>query len=183
MTLPVGALEGLVQPDGYSCGAATVVAVRALRDPSYAASLRSPDRWRAEVLAAHREVRAFVDPVAGRASVPWPRLLGTPPWAVARRLSALSGRPWHPRTATPWRSGPLLAAVRTALEAGHPVPVYVGSRLLPRHVVLAVWAGGGLTVWDPAVGRVRPLGELRWPAVWVAVLPLSAPPPARRSRA
>lgn len=159
------ALEGLVQPDGYTCGAATVVAARALRDPAYAASLRSPGRWRAEVLAVHREVRGLVDPVAGRAAVPWPRLLGTPPWAVARRLTAATGRRW--RTARP-----RTADLRAALDAGAPVPLFVGSRLLPRHVVLAVGLDGrGPVVWDPAVGRTRPRGELRWPVTWAAVLP------------
>ncbi|QCC77904.1 hypothetical protein E2C04_13230 [Nocardioides daphniae] len=77
--------------------------------------------------------------------------------------------------------------VRAALEAGHPVALYLGSRTLPRHVVLALppqvsdttadrWA-----VYDPATGRVRHLpvarwtsgtvDECSWPVPWGVVAP------------
>jgi hypothetical protein len=69
-----------------------------------------------------------------------------------------------------------------ACAAGRPVPFYVGSRWLPRHVVLAVdTAPGGLQVYDPARGLVRPmrtsdfagstLGFGRWTKPWFVVLP------------
>lgn len=180
---PAAVLAGLVQPDGYTCGAATVVAARALRDPAYAARLRGPDAWRTEVLTAHREVRRLRDPaVTGAAALPWPRLLGTPPWAVARRLTATSGRRWRSVPVLPWRRTTALAALRATVGAGEPVPVFVGSRVLARHVVLAVGTtSDGLRAWDPATGRTTTvddeaftaarLGLGRWQVPWALVLP------------
>ena len=73
----------------------------------------------------------------------------------------------------------------------HPVPVYVGNRWLPRHVVLALGeAEGGLRCYEPARGRLvdvnraafgsRRLGVAGWSHAWWAVLP---PPGARRTPA
>lgn len=162
----------LVQPDQRSCGAACLVVARGLAEPAYARTMRDPDRWRAEVLRAHGEVTRPRD--GSRWGAPWPRALGTPPWAVARRLGITSGRRW--RTALPD-----LAAVTEAVRAGSPVPLFVGSRLLPRHVLLAVEVDAapdadGVRVYDPARGTVRPLADaLRtgWPRWWCAVLPVS----------
>jgi hypothetical protein len=66
------------------------------------------------------------------------------------------------------------------------VPVYVGNRLLPRHVVLVVAAAAGTwVVYDPARGGLvtvdaeqhaqdrLPFG--RWHRVWCAVLPRATP--------
>ncbi len=107
MTEP-GSLLGarLVQPDERSCGAAVLVVARALLDRGYAELLvsgRHPgtgfvlpgslaDRFRHETLAMHARVTGLVD-AAGRLQVPWPRALGTPPWAVARQLSAPGSLP------------------------------------------------------------------------------------------
>ncbi len=38
----------------------------------------------------HRRVTGPVD-VRGRLQLPWPRVIGTPPWAVARQLSGTTG--------------------------------------------------------------------------------------------
>lgn len=187
------ALQGLVQPDGFTCGAAVVVAVRALDDPAYAARLRDPATWRAEVLTTHREVRRLVDPVAARAAAPWPRRLGTPPWAVARRLSATTGRRWRSVVVWPWRRREARAALRRALDAGIAVPLVVGSRLLPRHVVLVLHAvAGAFEVWDPARGAVvvvpgaaftaAHLRLGRWQVPWVLVLPEAALSPRGAGR-
>jgi hypothetical protein len=97
--------------------------------------------------------------------------------------------------------GALFDRIVAALAQGRPVPVYVGSRWLPRHVVLflggsraGVWAGGWagaeghVRCYDPARGRVVDvdreafvggrLGLGRWRRVWFAVLPsLPVPPP------
>ncbi len=144
---PQTVLTGLVQPDARSCGAASLVAADALADPAYAAALRAdPARWRADVLRTHAEVTGLRD--QGAASVPWPRALGTPPWAVARRLAARRGGSWTTR----WR--PDVASV--AAHGDHPAAVYVGSTLLPRHVLLAVATTGdpaSAVVYDPARGR------------------------------
>ncbi len=170
--LDVRTLTGLVQPDARSCGASCVVAARAVRDPAYAAWLHGPGCWDDEVLGTHRTLIALVD--QGRPGVPWVRAWGTPPWAVTRRLRTTTGRRWRTR----WR--PRAAALdlaRSAVEDGQPVALYVGSRLLPRHVMLAVGidpATDELLTYDPARGRVLALSWLRgvaWPHLWAVVLP------------
>ncbi len=165
-------LTGLLQPDARSCGACCVVAAQAVRDPAYAAWLHEPEHWDGEVLGTHRNLTAVVD--QGRLGVPWARAVGTPPWAVVRRLRATTGRGWRTR----WRPGPhRYAAMRGALAAGLPVPVYVGSRVLPRHVMLAVEIDprtDEVLAYDPARGRVLALSWLTtvgWPRVWALVLP------------
>jgi hypothetical protein len=72
--------------------------------------------------------------------------------------------------------------VARAVGRGHAIPLYVGNRLLPRHVVLVV-AGdaAALAAYDPGSGRQVRLpreafvrGELRvagWSEPWFAVLP------------
>lgn len=164
----------LVQPDQRSCGAACLVVARALGESGYAFSLRDPARWRAEVLRTHAEVISLRD--SGRLGLPWPRALGTPPWAVARRLRLVTGRPWG-------LVRPDLVAVTAAVRVGIPVPLYVGSRLLPRHVLLVVEVGAaetapgaGLRVYDPARGTVRPLEDVLrtgWPRPWCAIVPIA----------
>ena len=69
-----------------------------------------------------------------------------------------------------------------AARLGHAVPLYVGNRMLPRHVLLVV--GGddaALTAYDPASGGPVTItadafdrGALRvagWSEPWFAVLP------------
>jgi hypothetical protein len=241
----------LVQPDHRSCGAAVLVVARALLDQGYAELLvsgRHPgtglalpgslaDRFRHEALAMHARVTGPVD-AAGRLQVPWPRALGTPPWAVARQLSATGGsaaaggsvasggsaasggavaaggsggavavggglpRVRH-RVVPAWPDrGALLDRIVAATAEGRPVPVYVGNRWAPRHVVLflggSAGRGDGLRCYDPARGWVVDvdrrafvrgrLGLGRWDQPWFAVLPELPSPPAavatgRRSRA
>jgi hypothetical protein len=215
----------LVQPDHRSCGAAVLVVARALLDQGYAELLvsgRHPgtglalpgslaDRFRHEALAMHARVTGPVD-AAGRLQVPWPRALGTPPWAVARQLSATGGsaaagggglpRVRH-RVVPAWPDrGALVDRIVAATAEGRPVPVYVGNRWAPRHVVLflggSAGRGDGLRCYDPARGWVIDvdrrafvrgrLGLGRWDQPWFAVLPEPPSPPAaaatgRRSRA
>ncbi len=157
-----------VQPDDRSCGAACLVVARALADPAYAAWVDAdPRRWRTEVLATHRTVTGLRD--HGRWAAPWPRLLGTPPWALARRLALTDGRPRRTR----WR--PDLAEVRRVVAGGTPVALFVGSRTLPRHVLLAVGPDGDdVRVYDPARGTTLPLAAALaagWPRVWCAISP------------
>jgi hypothetical protein len=207
--------EHLAQPDQRSCGATALVVARMLLDRDYADLLvlgRHPatgfavpgslaSRFRDEVLTMHRRVTGPVD-ATGRLQLPWPRALGTPPWAVARQLSATAGsglpRASHTVVAARADRGALFDRIVAALAQGRPVPVYVGSRWLPRHVVLflggtpagAAWAGTERDVrcYDPARGRVVDvdreafvggrLGLGRWRQVWFAVLPSLPPPPS-----
>src|SRR3954468_488458 len=126
--------ERLVQPDRLSCGATVLVVARTLLDREYGERIGVspwvPARFRAEGLAPHRDATAPVR--KGRLQAPWPRPLGTPPWAIARELGGRDVR-WI-RTSTDAGYREVAAAVRERL----PVPVYVGSRWLPRHVMLAV---------------------------------------------
>ena len=163
----------LRQPDQRSCGAAVLVVAEALDHDAYAAWLADGGRGRfdAEVLAMHRRSTGPVD-VAGRVQVPWTRLLGTPPWAVARQLSARRGHRHVAHPVLPWGRRQAVERIRGA-AAHSPVPLYVGN-LLPRHVVLVLDAD--LTAYDPAQGRTVRLdpGELvggrlttvGWPAPW-----------------
>ncbi len=183
----------LVQPDARSCGAAALVIAQAVLDDSYAELLvtgthprtgwgligEGPvDRFRAETLAMHHRVTGFAD-LIGRIQLPWPRLLGTPPWAVAHQLTATTRTPYRIRLAgRSW----LPDSVCPALADGHPVALYVGDRWLPRHVLMAIGLTerGDLLAFDPALGRTVSLtraslesAELpgRWPRPWFAVGP------------
>jgi hypothetical protein len=181
-------LEGRRQPDQRSCGAASLVAAQMLVDPGYAETVSGPvpgSDFAREALAMHRRVTGLVD-ARGVLQLPWPRVIGTPPWAVARQMSALSGpgRPavdYDTRLALGDREL-LVVRMSEACAAGRPVPVYVGDRWLPRHVVLAIAADpDGLRVYDPARGMVTlmrtsdfvastlPFG--RWRKPWFVVVP------------
>jgi hypothetical protein len=177
MTLPYG--PTLRQPDQTSCGAACVVVARLLRSEDAAPTA---DSFARDVLEEHRRLVRPVAP-SGRAQLPWPPALGTPPWAVADALRASEGVGYRTRLAR-WSRSPLFATAMTAV-ATHPVALYIGSGLLPRHVVLAVGAGPqGLSVYDPASGglvtvtqRAFVSGRLAvagWHTPWFAVLPRPA---------
>lgn len=173
MTLPYG--PALRQPDQTSCGAACVVVARLLRSPAASTS----GSFAHEVREAHRRLVRPID-AAGRAQLPWPPVLGTPPWAIARALQDIEGVPYHTRIAR-WSRSTAFATTVTAV-ATHPVALYIGSALLPRHVVLAVSAGSaGLSVYDPASGGLvtvpqdwftaATLHVAGWDVPWFAVLP------------
>ncbi|WP_193614648.1 hypothetical protein [Nocardioides lijunqiniae] len=181
---------GLRQPDARSCGASVLVAARMLADPGYAAGV-TPEVFARDALATHRRVTA----VLGRGlQVPWPRALGTPPWAVARELSALAS-PGTPATryaasVAVLRPGPAFDRVRTAVGSGRPAALYVGNRWSPRHVVLALPASPSgpavpqLRVYEPASGRVvdvhrdaaagHRLALAGWHRLWLVVVPARA---------
>ncbi|WP_210503183.1 hypothetical protein [Nocardioides xinjiangensis] len=201
---PLGAgrrvvVAGLVQPDRTSCGSACLVVARMLGDPSYARWLatgeaggsrrdvRAPERRFAdEALAAHARTSHWAD-ADGHLQVPWPRRYGTAPWSLARELSLIGGTTppgtrHRVRTISPRRRGEAFDEVAVSVGTGHAVPLFVGNRLLPRHVVLVVGASADrLTAYDPATGRrvVLPrdafvTGTLRvsgWSEPWFAVLP------------
>lgn len=130
------------QPDNRTCGPSVVVVAERL-------PRGLPDPWptfSAEVLAMHRRLNRV-----------WPRALGTTPWAVAHELG---GR------VRPYRRAEVLAALP------HWVPVYLGNRWLPRHVVLVLdERDGEPVVYNPAVGAVVPMSTSRWQQPWFAVLP------------
>ena len=171
----VDAIRGLTQPDQRSCGPSSLVAAHMLLDPDY-----RPDFAKA-VLALHRQLTSAS--YAGRTQLPWPRALGTPPWAVARAMRSFSGTRYDVRTVRLGSRTAAFAACAAAVAVGHPCPLYVGSTWLPRHVVLAVEpSADGVRVYNPARGTVEELtrssflaGELTifggWTRPWFLVLP------------
>jgi len=187
----------LVQPDSLSCGPSSLVVARMLADPSYAASLGvAPTgsaalldsagvaaRFRDEVLAMHRRVTSSAAP-DGRAQLPWPRRLGTPPWAVARQLAATPG---PDGTSVPYgwhlvRTDPATGFARLS-RSPRVTALFLGNDWLPRHIVLVIdtTPERALRVYDPARGRVvlveredftrRRLGVAGWDAPWFVVTP------------
>lgn len=173
MTDPVALLHGLRQPDRRTCGASVVVAARMMTDPAYA-DWMTPARFADEALLAHRGLTSRN--LGGRLQVPWPRALGTPPWAVARALGA------DHVTRLAWPDpGARFDRVGTSVRGGHLAALYVGNRWCPRHVVLVTSAPGPetLLVHEPASGRVLPvqrsavvehrLDLAGWDRLWFAV--------------
>jgi hypothetical protein len=185
------------QPDRFSCGGAVLVVARMVNDPAYAELVRTgrhpgtgfalpgstvERRFGDEVLAMHRRTTGPVD-VTGALQLPWPPGLGTPPWAVARQMSGASGVPgarYDARVVSPFDRRAGLDSIVTATAAGHAVPLYVGTRWTPRHVVLVL--GEDLRTYDPSVGRrvrmepddfVRGRLEIAgWSRPWFSVLPV-----------
>jgi hypothetical protein len=185
---PAALLGGrLRQPDARSCGASALVAARMLVDADYAAAV-TPGGFARDVLATHRRVTGLT---GHGLQVPWPRALGTPPWAVARELSALTLSGAAPaRYATRiavLRPGTAFDQVRTAVGSGRAAALYVGNRWCPRHVVLALPVTPGapavphLRVYEPASGLVvevtreavvgHRLGLAGWQRLWLVVTP------------
>lgn len=137
------------QPDSRTCGPSCVVVAERLPD--------LPDPWpdfAEQVRTMHHRLNRV-----------WPRALGTTPWAVARELRRLD---WGGRVRR-YREPDVLA---TLAATGQPVPVYLGSRWLPRHVVLVLEEQDGVPwAYNPARGTVEPLSASRWKRRWFAVLP------------
>ena len=147
-----------------------------LLDPAYAATV-TPDTFRDEVLDLHRRVTRPLD-ARGALQLPWPRALGTPPWAVARQLSALDAE----RTYVARLALRRPRAFDRLASAGAPAVLYVGSTWLPRHVVLVVEASeASLRVYEPSRGVVvgvsrdafleARLGLAGWAKPWFTVTP------------
>ncbi|CAM3490346.1 hypothetical protein NODU109028_19370 [Nocardioides dubius] len=167
------------QPDRRSCGAATMVTARMLHEAAYAVQVRDQAAFSTEALLLHRRLTSLRGP--GGLQLPWPRALGTPPWAVAGYLGALTGRRYRVRWVAR-RGVRELVAARKSVLAGAPVAIYVGSRWLPRHVVLGVAApDDGLLLYEPSAGALRTiapgpwrwhrLGLAGWRRPWFVVLP------------
>jgi hypothetical protein len=176
----VDAVRGLSQPDQRTCGPTSLVAAHMLVDPAYAAT-QNPKVFATTVLALHREITS---PSAfGRAQLPWPRALGTPPWAVATAMTSYTGLPYRTRVVRLGGRATTFETIAAAVADDHPVPLFVGSTWIPRHVVLAVAAtADGVDVYNPGHGTIAELtraafesGELttfgEWDEPWFAVVP------------
>jgi hypothetical protein len=184
----------LTQPDRRSCGATVLVVARMLADPGYAGLAGSAASFRAEVLAMHRRVTSLAD-VRGRLQPPWPRALGTPPWAVARQLEGTTGLDHRIRFVRAGGRDAAYDEIEAVTARRLPVPVYVGNRWLPRHVVLALGeVDGGLRVYEPSAGRLVDVSRASflagtldlagWDVPWFSLPARPAPPapPPRSGR-
>jgi hypothetical protein len=170
------AIRGLTQPDQTTCGPSSLVAAHMLLDDGY-----RPASFSADVLALHRSLTSST--FAGQAQLPWPRALGTPPWAAARAMTMLSGVAYRSQVVRFSSRSSAFASVVAAVTVGRPCPLYVGDTWLPRHVVLAAAPSpDGVQVYNPGRGSIDDLsrssflaGDLtifgRWDRPWFAVLP------------
>lgn len=185
-----------------TCGSACLTVARMLVDPVFASWIRTgsprpdgspPGTTEAERFAAyervvHRRTNGLFA-AGGRPSLPWPRRLGTPPWGAKHELehgAARRGVPYAVEVLRPDAPDELhreFDELVGSLADGAPGLLYVGNRLLPRHVVLLLPGDGDRTldVYDPATGRVghfrrdelveQRLGLSGWDVAWFAVRP------------
>ena len=199
-----------VQQSSTTCGSASLTVARMLVDPRFAAWIRSglrPDApetpnppdppdpsdlgGEAQRFAAYEQVVAARTNAlfAGgwRVQLPWPRALGTSPWGARNELefgAAVRGARYAIGAVRIGSGGTLGRAydeLRRRVRAGRPALLYVGSALLPRHVVLVMPATGQqeLDVYEPSIGRVvdlpreafvsRRLGLGGWDVPWFLV--------------
>jgi hypothetical protein len=166
----------LDQVDGTTCGSAVLVALSAWADPAEMARLEGEavagvatgsggarDRARlADGFGARYDARQRQ--VHRESTRCWPQALGTTPWGMVGwlRRHAPGAGPYRVRLVDDVSAADLGAALTdaaTALAAGRPVPVLVGS-LVPRHWAMAIGTGRDGDAWrvyDPARGQVRAL--------------------------
>ena len=191
------------QPDGTTCGSSSLVMSRMVNNPAYAMSIINGydpvtgqtqagtphDRFAAESLAMHERTNAWHDR-AGHFNPAWPMALGTHPEDVAAEMSAAggSGVPGTTYEVDYVRledRGGSFDKIVAASQAGHTVPVYVGSGGLPQHVVLATAADANtVTFYEPGAGqtvtvtREQWLGDTShlggWDKPWAIVVPAAS---------
>ena len=193
---------GPQQQSQVTCGSACLTVARMLVDPEFAHWIatgegarpgspagRSPmDRFAAYERIVHRRTNHFAIGRGGL-NLPWPRALGTPPWGAKRELAlgaARHGTDYDISLVRPLPQDSLGASfegLNAVVSDGMPGLLYVGSRTLPRHVLLVLPGNGDdrLDVYDPTDGSVRARSlrsfashELRlsgWDVPWFVVAP------------
>lgn len=186
---PLGVAPGVAlhQPDGTTCGSCSLVMARMLVDPAFAGRIapgpgdaRTAQRRFADQARGMQARTSRARDRAGRRQLPYPAFLGTAPWAVANEMSAVggSGVPgtrYGVHTVSPRDRDASYRRLSAAVRAGHPVPLYVGNRVAPGHVVLVTGADGdGLRVYDPTRGRTRTITRAQFVG---AALPFGDPAP------
>lgn len=205
MTAPYRLVRGSsapVQQSPTSCGAACVTVARMLVDAPFArwvvAGEGQPvpgaeggseaERFASWERTVRQRTNGWRRP-GGGVDLPWPTRLGTPPWGIKHELEHGASR-----VGTRYETVPVRHLDRSALRAAHarlvervvdgePAVLYVGNRMLPRHVTLVLPGGGDgrLDVYDPGAGTVTSLdadrlatGRIRlsgWDRAWIVVQP------------
>lgn len=165
----------LDQVDGTTCGSAVLVALSAWASPAETLRLDGEQaagaatgstgtqamsgvtvgfgaRYDARQKQVHRESTRF-----------WPQALGTSPWGMVGwlRKHAPGAGPYKVRLVDDASTADVadaLAAVGTALAAGRPVPMLIGT-FVPRHYVMALTRDDAEAwrVYEPTSGEVRRL--------------------------
>lgn len=190
------------QQSATTCGAACATVARMLVDAPFARWIMvgeghpvpgAEGETQAERFAAwERTVQARTNGWRGPAGgllLPWPRMLGTPPWGLRHELEHGASRAGTRYAIVPVRGHNeegLRARYRRLVDLvveGEPAALYVGNRVTPRHVTL-VLPGDRSTdveVYDPATGHVTVLDEDAfaarrlslggWKVPWVLVQP------------
>ena len=193
---------GPQQQSPVTCGSACLTVARMLVDPAFAhwiatgegARPGSPtghspaERFAAYERIVHRRTNHFALSAAG-INLPWPRMLGTPPWGAKRELelgAARHGTEYDITLVRPLTQDRLVAAfdhLNSVVAEGMPGLLYVGTGLLPRHVLLILPGNGDdrLDIYDPSDGSVRArsvrafashnLGLSGWDVPWFVVAP------------
>lgn len=192
--------SGMVQPDPTTCGSCVLVVARMLNDASFAGFLVNganpatgeqvagtlQERFKQKSLAMHRVTSGFKDSDGGW-QLPWPRPLGTPPWALAREMTngaGEKGRSYRAQPILPSRRSRTFSSISSLSSAGHAIPLYVGNRWTPRHVVLVLPNDdqqNDVLIYDPASGRRYPIADSNfsagtlqvagWQVPWAVVVP------------
>lgn len=198
---------GPQQQSQVTCGSACLTVARMLVDREFAHWISTGEgarpgvpqgRTPAERFAAYEQIvhlRTNTLAVGLSAfNLPWPRALGTPPWGAKRELelgAARHGTDYDITLVRPLSHGRLVEAferVNSVVADGMPGLLYVGSRTLPRHVLLILPGNGDdrLDIYDPTDGSVRArsvrsfasheLALSGWNVPWFTVAPSSIRP-------
>lgn len=159
------------QTDARTCGIAALAAFRARCDATNGGAFTDYLNQEHTVIA---RVQSDLHRVASRTGLPWPRLLGTSPWAVARLANRATGLQYHVRF---WNES-TANDVAAANADGHDVFVFVGERLLPRHVLLFLGEENGqnkesdvVRIFEPASGHEFATARGAVPAKWEGHFP------------
>ncbi|MGE9781337.1 hypothetical protein [Janibacter sp. G368] len=205
MNAPFRLVQGSSGPRQQSpttCGSACATVARMLVDAPFARwvatgeghpvpgaeGATAAERFAAWERVVHARTNGWRGP-GGGFTLAWPQALGTPPWGLAHELERGGSRPgtrYRIISVRAHSEESLRARYRRLLDLvvdGEPAALYVGSRLLPRHVTLVLPGERPdvLHVYEPASGSVQVLEEdafatrrLRlggWAVPWILVQP------------
>lgn len=152
------------QVNDTTCGVASLAVFCARADEHNGGELADYAAYSAEEVAS---IQRRLHQEASWTGLPWPRFLGTSPWAIARLARRKTGKPHRIRLWTCTQ----VARARKARAQGNDVFIFVGGRLLPRHVVLMLGAedsgsdhSGKVQIFEPGTGIVH---EVECPDGWV----------------
>lgn len=144
------------QTDQRTCGIAALAAFVARNDADNGANfLRYCSASSGDVARLQGDLHR----IASWVGMPWPRALGTSPWALATLATRATRRTYR---MVAWNASGA-EVVREAWAAGFDVMMYTGQQVVPRHVVLLLGRGSAqacpahkeaASVFEPASGQI-----------------------------